>query len=685
MARFTQSQAFRPSNTDDGSAQLQSQAAKAFGAFGDTLLKEHTKNRIKDAQTDAQQADFKNPTLVDNNTIYGNTFDQIVLKGHQAEVRSSMTNKLNELMVENEEDPIAFRASAEKVYKERMKEVHPNIKGITGQYFNQQIEKGFGKLRSNQMIVAKEVSETKQSQEIQEMFDTAKRDSREGKSDEIVAGQVAATIAAIHSATFLDENQKAKMEGDVIAGVFEETHIADIDGKRTAEEKYKYLDGIKDDVPDTHTVEEWDAFVSRARTRIARDKAIDEGQKVKATAEQVKLFDTVKKAKLNSLEINPDEEATARASFTPEQIVELNNIEAAMEFGVKPYKEQEAEIARIKGGVSVANTDRALKTLEVISKTRASVKKDIIGHAQASGTTEQKTFPLTDEDIAARDVESKRLAVFYNSKPKFYSEAEVLQLQAMLETRTIEEKEAFISSIAEYPHALDQVAEKGDQTYSVLAHINEKDLTTAALTGEKLVKDGSVSPDAAKTKQWWAEQSLGIYDDPANYDANYKTINSVYAYLKNKAGSDEPDSSLYEEAVTMVTGGFLETTTVTNQIFNYVGLGNDKTVIELPRGVDGETMKLYMEGFSAEMVGALGVRVQGLTDEVSARQIRESRWKNESSGQYHIIHPRYGMLRDDDEKPIIIKYSEESGELRRPVTYDEKYSAIKKKASSRKD
>lgn len=685
MARFTQSQAFRPSNTDDGSAQLQSQAAKAFGAFGDTLLKEHTKNRIKDAQTDAQQADFKNPTLVDNNTIYGNTFDQIVLKGHQAEVRSSMTNKLNELMVENEEDPIAFRASAEKVYKERMKEVHPNIKGITGQYFNQQIENGFGKLRSNQMIVAKKVSETKQGQEIQEMFDTAKRDARERKSDEIVAGQVAATIAAIHSATFLDENQKAKMEGDVIAGVFEETHIADIDRKRTAEEKYKYLDGIKDDVPDTHTVEEWDAFVSRARTRIARDKAIDEGQKVKATAEQVKLFDTVKKAKLNSLEINPDEEATARASFTPEQIVELNNIEAAMEFGVKPYKEQEAEIARIKGGVSVANTDRALKTLEVISKTRASVKKDIIGHAQASGTTEQKTFPLTDEDIAARDVESKRLAVFYNSKPKFYSEAEVLQLQAMLETRTIEEKEAFISSIAEYPHALDQVAEKGDPTYSVLAHINEKDLTTAALTGEKLVKDGSVSPDAANTKQWWVEQSLGIYDDPANYDANYKTINSVYAYLKNKAGSNEPDSSLYKEAVTMVTGGFLETTTVKNKIFNYVGLGNDKTVIELPRGVDGETMKLYMEGFSAEMVAALGVRVQGLTDEVSARQIRESRWKNESSGQYHIIHPRYGMLRDDDEKPIIIKYSEESGELRRPVTYDEKYAAIKKKASSRKD
>ena len=61
MARFTQSQAFRPSNTDDGSAARSSSAAKAFQSFGSRFTQMHADKRVADAKKDAQQADFKNP------------------------------------------------------------------------------------------------------------------------------------------------------------------------------------------------------------------------------------------------------------------------------------------------------------------------------------------------------------------------------------------------------------------------------------------------------------------------------------------------------------------------------------------------------------------------------------------------------------------------------------------------
>lgn len=682
MARFTQSAAFTPSNTDDGSAARYSATAKAFGDFSNTMLNKYAENTVRDAKKDAQNVDFKNPTLVDNNTIYGNTFDEIVLKGHQADVRMSMTNKLNELMVANKDNPLAFKASADEIRKEMMKEVHPNVKGATEIYFNSQIEQGFGKLRTNQMIVEKGVAEGKMNQEIQDLAAKANLDAREGADDSINASNLNAISAAIYNAPHLNENQKETALRSAIIGVVNNVHLFDINAKGTSEAKYAYLDGIKDDVPETHTVEEWDNFVAQARARIARDDAIAEGQKVKATAENNRLFSDLAKGKLNSLSIDPEEEQKVRANLTPEQQIELDKIESAMEFGLKPFVEQQAVLQQIDGGVNPEDIDKALLIKEVISKSMIAAKKDYIAYAQATGVTEQTTLPRTAEELAARNVESKRLAVRYNQPPRFFSESEVSQVQGILEQATVPEQAQFISSVADMPHALDQIAEKGDPIWSVLAHVNENDLTQHALIGQKLVKDKVVSADADSTKDWWAVESLGIYDDPLINDANYKTVSAVYAYKKSISGTDDPDSELYDEAIKEVTGGFLSTEPQTNSFFNFFGPEN-KTVIELPRGVDGDEMTLYMDGFSTEMVGTLGAGVKGLSDEASARQIRESRWKNSGSGEYHVIHPRYGMLLGANGKPLIIPYSPEAAERRNPITYDEKYAAIIKKAQAR--
>lgn len=129
MARFTQSQAFRPSNTDDGSAARYSATAKAFGDFSNTMLNKYAENTVRDAKKDAQNVDLKNPVLVDNNTIYGDAFDKEAKQLYLTSLENDSVARLGELAAENANDPKAFNELVAARRKASVDQLPQQMKG----------------------------------------------------------------------------------------------------------------------------------------------------------------------------------------------------------------------------------------------------------------------------------------------------------------------------------------------------------------------------------------------------------------------------------------------------------------------------------------------------------------------------------------------------------------------------
>ena len=642
MARYTQSQAFQPSNTDDGSAQFHSNAAKAFGAFGDRFLKEHAENRIKDAEFDAQQADFKNPTLKDNNTIYGNTFDEIVLKGHQADVRMSMTNKLNELMVANEDNPLAFKASADEIRKEMMKEVHPNVKGATEIYFNSQIEQGFGKLRTNQMIVEKGVAEGKMNQEIQDLAAKANRDAREGADDSINASNLNAISAAIYNAPHLNENQKETALRSAIIGVVNNVHLSDINAKGTSEAKYAYLDGIKDAVPETHTVEEWDNFVAQARARIARDDAIEKGKvAAEGISHRTNLTNMVGAIQLG-FEYSDDELQNIRNKSTPEQNRVLDDAVEGRAISLLPLPEQLEIAADLKERGNIDDVNKYKQTINTYSALRAKSEADAIGTLISQGLSSQVNLPTTPEEINARAGDRVNAAKQYGlrlEQVNFFSASELEKVKPYLDNLTYSEQVAYVQTLHDQPAALEQLQDKGNATLVIASGL--------PLSAQVLMQEGASAlrsglakmPTNDEANAVLREASGLIYHDDA-FVAVRDAVNTLYAGRK----LEKFDRSAWLEDLKTISGGY--------------GSRNGGK-FELPRDenknpVTASKFNNWLNRFNEDTVEAIG-GVASRSSKEGARLIRDSQPISVKGGKYAFYHAglKLRLLAPDGEELVI--------------------------------
>jgi hypothetical protein len=278
MARFTQSAAFTPSNTDDGSAVRYSATAKAFEDFGNKMLKIHTDNRIKDAQGDAQKADFKNPTLKDNNTIYGNTFDSLVIKGHQASVQSAFSNRIKELAVEFQDDPDKFREMADIRAKEALKnEVLPQIAGESSIYFENQILSAQTILKNKAMQKGLNWAAEAQSKLHDDRVNTVLTSQFEGLPQEMIdTNYDAVLVGLIEDPTISPTEKQLKIE-ELDKSMVEQKHLGKI-SRLPLSQQLDYITSLEGNIDGKATVKEWKSFLNSARKEVSNRTAIKNAQ-----------------------------------------------------------------------------------------------------------------------------------------------------------------------------------------------------------------------------------------------------------------------------------------------------------------------------------------------------------------------------------------------------------------------
>lgn len=278
MARFTQSAAFTPSNTDDGSTARHSATAKAFGDFSNTMLKKYTDDSIKEAQTEAQKADFKNPTLKDNNTIYGNTHDQIVIKGHQASVQSAFSNRIKELAVEFQDDPNTFREMADIRAKEALNnEVLPQIKGESSIYFENQIVSAQTILKNKAMQKSLDWTAETFAKLHNDNINAVLTSQFEGLPQEMIDTNYDAVLVGLREDPTISPTEKQLKIEELDKSMVEQKHLGKIK-RLPLSQQLDYITSLEGNIDGKATVKEWKSFLNSARTEVSNRTAIKNAQ-----------------------------------------------------------------------------------------------------------------------------------------------------------------------------------------------------------------------------------------------------------------------------------------------------------------------------------------------------------------------------------------------------------------------
>lgn len=131
MARYERQQTIgsiaRPGQAEAAAARSLAETLQGFGQYG---LGKYKELRVQQAKEEAQQVApaMEAPALNSPSTIYGQTYNDIVVAGHQASVKNGYTAKLTELAQLHGNDPVSFEQKAKAYKAEMLNNVSPELR-----------------------------------------------------------------------------------------------------------------------------------------------------------------------------------------------------------------------------------------------------------------------------------------------------------------------------------------------------------------------------------------------------------------------------------------------------------------------------------------------------------------------------------------------------------------------------
>lgn len=269
MARYQEQFGFRTTSGDTGAAAASNNLASRLGGFSNTMLQQHQQNRISDAQEDAAMADPRKGELVNKKTVYGRQYNDTLIKAHQAAVKSDYSLTLERFANESPNNPIEFQKKVDSVRDSTLKQAIPETR--------QMLEIGFDNLAGsyqNKIAAKSKADFTKAAMAdekigLQASLDDMMRFVRNG--DDKSAADEFFAYSAMVGASDLSEAEQGELIGKAKQGIIEQTYLDDLEGQSTVEAMAS-IEALSQDVPDSHTVEDWGSFLGQAQTETSKRK-----------------------------------------------------------------------------------------------------------------------------------------------------------------------------------------------------------------------------------------------------------------------------------------------------------------------------------------------------------------------------------------------------------------------------
>lgn len=640
MARFQEQFGFRTTSGDTGAAAASNNLASRLGGFAGSMLQQHQQNRISDAQEDAAMADPREGELVNKKTVYGQQYNETLIKAHQAAVKSGYSLTLERFANESPNNPVEFKKKVDSIRDSTLKQAIPETR--------QMLEIGFDNLSGSYLnkIAAKSKADftkaaiTDEKIGLQASLDDMMRFARNG-DDKSAADEFFGYSAMVGASDYSEAKQR-ELIGSAKRGLLEQTYLDDLEDM-PAEDAMAKLQDLSKDIPKSHTVDEWETFVSKGRQMVVRNKAIAAGKQAEATSLEKSYLSNFLDARKLGMNTSPEEVTKAREiAIKLEKLPELQSANDVAAIALLPASDRSEVISALKGsGVENASTYRgAIAANQAI--TRQIKDKGVAFYAEQFPENPLPPFDLSESGVKARESYAQAASGHYGSSLSIFSPAEADLISEQISASTPNEKSGIAAAFKGHPEVWSQLADKQQLVFAVGAAHHDQGVTAAMFKGQDLLDRklvDAVKPDDALAQ--FLEATGDIYDG-VNLEAHLKAAKAHY-YSKGLAG--DLDWKAFEASIQSVTGGIGD-------------LRGQK--IELPPGVDIGKVESYFDMFDSEWIAEMG-GAAGFTDEQAAERVRGSQIKSVGSNQYQMAVPTDGgyfetLISNETGKPMIFSF-----------------------------
>lgn len=631
MARYNQQQAFRPVSGDTGAAQAAGTLAQRLGSFGDQMLNIHAEQRQSEAVTDAAKADPREPILTNNNTVYGKAYNDTLVKAHQAAIKSDYSLKLEQFAMENPGNPQGFSAKANAVREEILGQALPETRQMDEIGFDNLAQSYLNRIQSTQKTEAMKAAQNMQAQALTTSKNDIMRMIRNG--DDKSAIEEFAALQDLIKESDIPESDRLEFIGEVQRGMVEQTYLDELESL-PVEQAFGQLQEISKDVPDNFSPDQWDKFVSSARSLISRKKALQDGQKVAATKVDKDRVKSYLKAVEIGFPVSEEERSAAYASATrTEDVGLLLDAESVSGFSLLDANTREA---LLEGASGIENVNRFAGMKKAHASIKKAAEKDGMALYAKQGLAELPPFDGSVESFDQRQMIAAQASQHYGVDVAPLTKDEVVGITQSLESgeMTPQDKIQMARVFGASPKVWELFDEANANTFALAAANGKTETMSAIFKGEERIAQKLVAP--ISQKDYIEDFNDEIEQVYAGRDR--KTV--LDAALNHYYGTTDGavyNRSDFQSSIQAVTGG--------------IGRVNGFK-LQLPQDVPESDFEDYIDGFKPEWIDS---EILQHSKEEAAEKIKRSKITSVGNNQY-IVETDGGVLFTREGSPYVLSF-----------------------------
>lgn len=634
---------------------FQSLAAK-FQSFAseqqDALDRDMAKKARQQGLVDAQGKTAI--TLKDGSTIADEAWNEGASKSHLAAVKLDMTENLSRISAENP-DPETFIQVAKGYGKGLLENVPEQMQPIVQDELSSLILRG--KMNADRNMRSAQQAEAKAN--ILDALDLSvgqSLDATDGlniddsvkyqeEANQLIDGAVASGVFTKAEAFKKKEEIADKIDEQLVIGQFKGALSDGRDDKFLKDFSSKKLGHFFEPKKREQLLAQMLTLRSH-RDSISSIKKAD-GKK------QVSEF---LRARADGYVAKSEEENKIRAiaediDMTDELNKSIDDIDTVAMYGKTPATLRRAKIDEYAKGGELEDYNKWKALKEADARITKAAQEDGYALAVNQGVIEQTPVDYTNPaTFATRNDQAKLLSRHYGVEVSPFTNVEIEQLVRATKEMTPQELSGLAESIGAMNNkkVLQEITKKQAPVFAMMAAVGDPEVSEMVFTGQRELDLGNVKLPAGEEKRIMTSD---LYDKLKNVytGEDLEAIRkSVFAYYAGVQGNQDYDEDVLEQSIKAVTGGIA---TINN--FS----------IELPRGVEADTMEDFIGDFGENSVEHIG-GVDNRSNKDAAKMIRDGIWRSVGANTYAIITP-FGELMQNGQ-PLRINYNPEIP-LRRPL------------------
>lgn len=579
-------------------------------------------------------------------SIFGNAYDQAAQGSYISSIGLDSKEKLNQLAIDNADDPEAFGKLSQTYLKGVLSSASPEAYDIINEDVTNRINTIGGKLQSD--YATKVIKESNDTMTIakDELGIEASTFARNGDSESAERSKrmAFATIDQLVASGGMKGPAASEAKRNITRDITEQKvsrkfdDIADKDGLPAA---FSAIEDLRNEIPKGHSPDEWDAYISSAQTELGRKASRLTAMKEKESEESKKAVAQYKKATELGFPVDTAEKARVqKLATTPELKEEFARTNRVASFSVLPAKDRDVIISNSQTGKLIDVEDYSAM-IAADEELQTEAEKDGYSLGVKQGLIEDVPFDATDpESLSAKVSQADLLSRHYGVDVSPLSDTEATALSGAIDDMDYKEKTQLALTLSQAPSLWGQIASKNQAQFAMAGAIGDTDVMMTVFKGQDILDAGNLALKLPRNEYMPVFNDL--VEDVYGTENKSAMLKSALAYYAASGDQEMFDDGDFKAAIEAVSGGIGE-------------INGHK--LELPRGIFEDDFEDFIDNFSTDDIEAMG-GVSGYTPKQAQELIQDGRIKSVGSNRYEVIVGNTKLMNAEG-KPFTLSYTTE--------------------------